>query len=99
MRLFLKIFLWFWLAMGLIVSALVLVTWWSTQNDSIRRQFQQGLADSIKNQAQTAVQIYENEGEKGLIEFLQRLDASDRISATGFFIDGKQLFAENLPPV
>jgi signal transduction histidine kinase len=99
MRLFLKIFLWFWVAMGLIVSSLVLVTWWSTQNDPIRRQFQQGLADSLRNQAQTAAQIYENEGEKGLDEFLARLDNSDRIAVTGFYLDGTKIYGEKLPAV
>lgn len=97
MRLFLKIFLWFWLAMGLIVSALLLVTWTYSQNDPIRRQFQLGLADSLKTTTQTAAQIYQNEGESGLIEYLQRLDRSERVSVPGFFVDGKKIFGENLP--
>ena len=101
MRLFLKIFLWFWLAMGVIVSSLVLVTWWSNQNqnDPFRRQFQNGVADVLKIHTRTAAQIYENEGEKGLSEFLKRLDDSDRIAVSGFYIDGKLTFGGKLPEV
>ncbi len=97
MRLFLKIFLWFWLAMGLIVGSLFIVTWWSNQNDPFRRQFQGGLADSVKVHAQTAAQIYQNEGQKGLSEFLKRLDGSERIIVAGFFLNGKQISGDSLP--
>ena len=101
MRLFLKIFLWFWLAMGLIVGALFLVTWSSnqSQNDPFRRQLQGGFTDSLKTQTQTAVQIYESEGEKGLSQFLKRLDNSERIVGTGFFINGKQIVGGKLPAI
>ena len=101
MRLFLKIFLWFWLAMGLIVGAFFLVGWWANQNqnDPFRRQLQGGTTDTLKIQTLTAAQIYENEGEKGVSALLKRLDESDRISASGFFIDGKQISGGNLPKI
>lgn len=96
MSLFLKIFLWFWLAMAMVVGAVFLVSW-STQNEPIRRQWQTGVAESTKIQTQNATQIYENEGEKGLAVFLQRLENSDRVAATGFFIGDRQIAGGQLP--
>lgn len=99
MSLFLKIFLWFWLAMALVVGAVFLVSW-SAQNEPIRRQWQTAVADSTQIQTQNATQIYENEGVKGLDIFLQRLENSDRVATVGYFIGDRQIsggqLAENV---
>ena len=96
MSLFLKIFLWFWLAMALVVGAVILVSW-STQNEPIRRQWQTAVADSTQIQTQNATQIYENEGVKGLDTFLQRLENSDRVTTVGYFIGNRQISGGQLP--
>ena len=96
MSLFLKIFLWFWFAMALVVGAVILVSW-STQNEPIRRQWQTAVADSTQIQTQNATQIYESEGIKGLDTFLQRLENSDRVAAVGYFIGDKQISGGQLP--
>lgn len=96
MTLFLKIFLWFWLATALVVGAIFFVSW-STQNEPIRRQWQTVVAESTSSQAETATQIYDNEGEEGLHAFLDRLEKSDRVVTTGFFLGERQIGGGQLP--
>lgn len=84
MSLFLKIFLWFWLAMALIVGALTLVTR-TFQNEPIARQWQIFAGETMSVQSQTAAQILDAEGEAGLDKFLKRLKISQRIAAVGLF--------------
>ena len=84
MTLFLKIFLWFWLAMALIVGALTLVNW-SQQNEPIVRQWRVVVGDSMNVHSQTAAQIFDAEGKPGLDKFLQRLGKSGRILGIGLF--------------
>lgn len=96
MSLFLKIFLWFWLAMAMVVGAVFLVSW-STQNEPIRRQWQTAVAESTQIQTQNATQIYENEGAAGLDVFLKRLENSDRVVTTGYFLGEQQISGSQLP--
>ena len=84
MTLFLKIFLWFWLAMALIVGALTFVTW-TQQNEPIVRQWQVVVGETMTVHAQTAAQIYDAEGKAGLDKFLERMENSGRINAIGLF--------------
>ncbi len=84
MSLFLKIFLWFWLAMALIVGALTLVTR-TFQNEPIVRQWQVFAGETITVHSQTAAQIFDAEGKNGLEDFLKRLENSQRVKAVGLF--------------
>ena len=84
MTLFLKIFLWFWLAMALIVGALTFVTW-TQQNEPVVRQWQVVVGETMNVHAQTAAQIYDAEGKAGLDVFLERLENSGRITAIGLY--------------
>ncbi len=84
MSLFLKIFLWFWLAMALIVGALTLVTR-TFQTEPIVRQWQVVVGETMNVHSQTAAQIYDAEGKAGLETFLKRLENSERINAVGLF--------------
>lgn len=84
MTLFLKIFLWFWLLTALVVGVISFINW-STQPENLGRQWQIFVGDSININAETAAQIYENEGLGGLEEYLNRLESSDRIVEAGFF--------------
>ena len=96
MTLFLKIFLWFWLSIALVVGVVSFINW-STQPENLGRQWQQIVGDSININAQTAAQIYQNEGQNGLDDYLYRLESSERIIEAGFFdADGKQIAGKKL---
>jgi signal transduction histidine kinase len=98
MSLFLKIFLWFWLAIALLLGVLSFVSW-TTQNEPFVRQIRFLIADSFNIQVQTAGQIYENEGQKGLDEYLARLKSSERISVVGFYDQNKsRISGDEIPP-
>jgi signal transduction histidine kinase len=84
MSLFLKIFLWFWLSIALVVAALTVVNW-STQTEPLVRQWQIFVGEAANVNSQTAVQIYENEGQRGLEEYLNRIGSNERINSLGFF--------------
>ena len=95
MSLFLKIFLWFWLAMALIVGAVMFVNW-STRTEPLRRQFRTFVGESISLNSQTAVQIYENEGLNGLEEYFERQTNRRRINSVGFFDQDRKLVAGDI---
>ena len=84
MSLFLKIFLWFWLAIAMLVGVFAFINW-TTQNEPFVRQWRIFVSENVNIQAQTAGQIYQNEGQKGLDEYLLRLKSSDRVIAIAFF--------------
>lgn len=92
MSLFLKIFLWFWLAIALIAGAIFVVNW-STQSESFARQRRAWVREVTTINAQTAVQIYENEGLNGLKVFLDRIKTRQRINAVGLFGEKGNLIA------
>ena len=97
MTLFLKIFLWFWLATALIVGALTFVTW-TQQNEPVVRQWQIVVGETMNVHAQTAAQIFNAEGKAGLDVFLDRLKNSGRISAIGLFWEnGEQISGSVIP--
>ncbi len=97
MTLFLKIFLWFWLAMALIVGALTFVTW-TQQNEPVVRQWQIVVGETMNVHAQTAAQIFNAEGKAGLDAFLDRLKNSGRILAIGLFREnGEQISGSVIP--
>ncbi|NNE99795.1 MAG: HAMP domain-containing protein [Pyrinomonadaceae bacterium] len=95
MSLFLKIFLWFWLAMALIVGAITLVSW-STSSEPLARQRTTFLNEIITSGSQTAVQIFESDGVEGLGEYFERRSNSRRVNSIGFFSKDGELVAGNL---
>ncbi len=97
MSLFLKIFLWFWLAMALIVGAVMLVSW-STQSEPLARQWQTFVGEAVNLNSETAAQIYENEGLDGLDAYLKRSNLAQRVNTIGFFDENKKLLSGNLKP-
>ncbi len=84
MSLFLKIFLWFWLAIALIVGAVTVVNL-STQSEPLTRQWQTFIGEAVITNSQTSLQIYENEGRNGLEIYLNRHARNERINGIGFF--------------
>jgi len=96
MSLFLKIFLWFWLSIALVVGVLTFVNW-STQSEPLTRQWQTFIGEGVNINSQTALQIYKNEGQKGLDEYLNRIASADRVIAVGVFDQNKTRIAGNEP--
>lgn len=97
MSLFLKIFLWFWLAIALLIGVFSFVSW-TTQNEPLVRQRRILFTESFNFQVQTAAQIFQNEGKTGLDEYLARVKNSDRVSAVGFYDrSGLLISGEEIP--
>lgn len=92
MSLFLKIFLWFWLAIALLIGVFSFVSW-TTQNEPLVRQRRILFTESFNFQAQTAGQIYQNEKKAGLDEYLARLKNSERVAAVGFYDTNRRLIS------
>ncbi len=59
MSLFLKIFLWFWVSIALVVGVVSFINW-STQPENLGRQWRIIVSDVVNINAQTAAQIYQN---------------------------------------
>ncbi len=98
MSLFLKIFLWFWLAIALIVGAVTVVNL-STQSEPLTRQWQTFVGEAVLTNSQTALQIYENEGRNGLETYLNRHARTERINGIGFFDQsGNQIAGTEIAP-
>ncbi len=97
MSLFLKIFLWFWLAIALIVGAVTLVNW-STQTEPLARQWQTFVGEAVNLNSQTAVQIYEAEGISGLNSYLLRSSQSQRVNSVGYFNENQKLISGGIDP-
>ncbi|MEO6588791.1 MAG: ATP-binding protein [Pyrinomonadaceae bacterium] len=94
MSLFLKIFLWFWLSIALVVGVLTFVNL-STQSEPLTRQWQTFIGEAVNINSQTAVQIYENEGQQGLAQYLDRVASADRVVALGIFDQNRKQIAGN----
>ncbi len=92
MSLFLKIFLWFWLAVALMVGVVFIVNW-STQGEPLVRQWQTFIGEAVNSNSLTSAQIYHNEGKKGLDEYLARVANNDRVNAVGLFDANRQQIA------
>lgn len=92
MSLFLKIFLWFWVSIALVVGVLSFINW-TTQPENLRRQWQSFTGEVVGINARTAAQIYEREGRSGLEEYLNRLQTPERVSAIGFYDENGDLIA------
>jgi signal transduction histidine kinase len=98
MSLFLKIFLWFWLAIALLIGVFSFVSW-TTQNEPLLRQRRILFTEGFNFQVQTAGQIFQNEKKAGLDEYLARLKESERVSEVGFYDSGRRLIAgDEVPP-
>jgi signal transduction histidine kinase len=72
MSLFWKIFLWFLLAITLIVSVSLVVSF-STQNEPFAERWKGLITNTMTVYTATAKQIYDSEGEKGVEKFMQTI--------------------------
>jgi two-component system sensor histidine kinase CpxA len=87
--LFLKVFLWFWLAMVLVIGALA-VTSYLTRDRQMPRppQFVEGVMTAY---SLNAVEIYEREGPAALDSFLQHMEREANVRAHLFDAAGAEL--------
>ncbi len=87
--LFLKVFLWFWLAMGLVVAAFLLATELTRPHEMYSRG---SITDRYTSFiAETAVVTYEREGQQGLVAYLERVARTAGVRARLFDEQGAEL--------
>lgn len=78
MNLFLKIFLWFLAAISLMVGAVVFLNW-TVQTEPVVSRWRISVRNQTNIYAATAAQIYADQGERGLNEFLERIRQAETI--------------------
>lgn len=84
--LFLKIFFWFWVAVGLIGTALV-ATIVTTEQAPLVARWREATGATLQLYAQTAVEALERDGRDGVDNYLKRLEGDSGIHA--MLIDGQ----------
>jgi len=93
--LFLKIFIWFWVAM-IIINVVLFAAVALTRPTPTRRSWRD-LAQTGPN-AQRAAEIYEQSGPGALTATLQATEKSSGVGATFFDENGKELSGRTVPP-
>ena len=79
MNLFLKIFLWFLAAIGLMIGMMFFLNW-TVQTEPVVSRWRVSVRSQTNIYAETAAQVYKNEGETGLVAFLDRIRKHESIS-------------------
>lgn len=90
MNLFLKVFLWFLVAIALMVGVVMFITW-TTQAEPVMQRWHLSVINQTNIYAETARQIYDNEGEKGVDEFLKRVRDTETIDDIGLISPNGQI--------
>lgn len=93
--LYLKIFIWFWVAM-IIINVAIFAIFALTRPTPIRRSWRD--LTQIGPNAQRAAEIYEQSGAAALTSALQATEKSSSVSATFFDENGKELSGRTPPP-
>src|ERR1700752_3501814 len=93
--LYLKIFIWFWLAM-IIINVVLFAAFALTRPTPTRRSWRD-LAQTGPN-SQRAAEIYEQSGPQALSAALQATEKSSGVGATFFDENGKELSGRPVPP-
>ena len=94
-NLYLKIFIWFWIAM-IIINVVLFAAFALTRPTPTRRSWRD-LAQTGPN-AQKAAEIYEQSGPQALAAALQATEKSSGVGATFFDENGKELSGRTVPP-
>lgn len=92
--LYLKIFIWFWLAM-IIINVVLFAAFALTRPTPTRRSWRD-LAQTGPN-SQKAAEIYEQSGQGALAAALQATEKSSGVNATFFDESGRELSGRNVP--
>jgi len=93
--LYLKIFIWFWLAM-IIINVVLFAAFALTRPTPMRRSWRD--LTQVAPNAQKAAEIYELSGPGALTTALQATEKSSGVSATFFDESGKELSGRTVPP-
>jgi len=93
--LYLKIFIWFWLAM-IIINVVLFAAFALTRPTPTRRSWRE--IAQVGPNAQRAAEIYEQSGPAGLSTALQAIEKSSGVSATFFDESGNELSGRTVPP-
>ena len=93
--LYLKIFIWFWVAM-IIINVATFAIFALTRPTPIRRSWRD--LTQVGPNAQRAAEIYEQSGAAALTSALQQTEKSSGVSATFFDESGKELSGRTAPP-
>ena len=94
--LFLKIFVWFWLAMAVVGSALLIAVA-VTQSDPVEARWRYMTGTAVRVYAQTAAEMYEREGTDALVIYLERVERASRMRATLFDERGVEMSRQVAP--
>src|ERR1044072_4834595 len=94
-NLYLKIFIWFWLAV-IIINVVLFAAFSLTRPRRTRRSWRD-LAQTGPN-AQKAAEVYEQSGSQALTAALQATEKSTCVSATFFAENGNELSGPPVPP-
>jgi len=94
--LYFKIFMWFWLAMAL-VGTVVVISTVTLQNSEANLRFRSFVASGLTLSAQSAIEVYEERGRDGLATFLDRMEERNRLTAFLFDAEGRELSGRIVP--
>ncbi len=90
MRLFSKIFLWFWLALALVGATLAFAVA-ATQAETDEARWRDVAGTAVRVYAQTAADTYENAGADALVIYLQRVEQTARMKTRIFDERGREV--------
>jgi two-component system, OmpR family, sensor histidine kinase CpxA len=100
--LFLKIFIWFWLAASSIIGVLNLMVWLSDSQTLPERINRGPLGEVLTIYSETAAQAYEQEGLKGLYQYIHRTTKNTGTEVYMYQADGTPITGaggDNVPDV
>jgi signal transduction histidine kinase len=96
MNLFVKIFLWFLAALALMVGVMLFLNW-TVQTEPVVSRWRISVRNQTNIYSATAAQIYANQGEPGLNEFLERIRSSESIGEVDLIGEkGKAYLSEGI---
>jgi signal transduction histidine kinase len=96
MNLFFKIFLWFLAAIALMVGVVVFLNW-TVQTEPVVSRWRISVRNQTNVYAETAARLYALQGEKGMVDFLNRLRERDTLSEVDLIgVNGRAWLSEGV---
>jgi two-component system, OmpR family, sensor histidine kinase CpxA len=95
-RVFIKIFLWFWLAMALVIVGLFLSIF-ITERREQGPPWRARHAALLGVYAQSAIEVFERDGRAALVAYLERVESASRVRAVVFNQDGEEITGRAQP--
>lgn len=96
-RVFIRIFLWFWLAMALVIAGLFL-SFFITERRELNPPWRGRQSALLTVYAQSAVDVFERDGKAALLAYLERIESTSRMRAVIFNADREEITGRSLPP-